>query len=492
MDMNSQLDIRFLFFSVFLSSFTFTRAQVIKIPHYSVETSITLSGGRQTPFWLVSDQYGLITPNKFNGLLKLGLKTEIPAEKKVAWDYGIEIVNRQGNGNALYLHQAYIRLKCYFINLQAGSIEEKFGDQDSVLSSGGLLWSGNARPMPKISIVINRYTPIPYTKGYLEFMGGISHGWFGDNRFVNNIWLHHKYLYLQAGGKLPVNIHYGLHHFAQWGGQSTDSAVGNLPGRIEDFKRIFLAKGGDGIAPMPDQIYVLGNHLGSRNFGLDINLNRLKTGIYWQTIFEDRSGWYWGNRNDGLWGIYLHLKEENHLINGLVYEFINTTDQSGTHVAYWLLNGVRYYTPVNGGAIHVSGGNDDYFNHYYYRYGWTYHDMTIGTPFITSPAISNNNESESEYIPNNKITGHHMGFEGEYRNIHYIWFFTYYVNYGTNAYPFDVPLSQFSMLIQAQFRDILPWDMIAGFSFGYDRGKMYGNNTGLKISLSRSGYLNNK
>ena len=219
-----------LLYLLFLAySCTSAYSQFIKLPGYSIEPGVVLSAGKQTPFWLMSNQYGLITPNKFNSWIRLGLKTNLSADRNIDYDYGLDIIDRLSNTNKLYLHQAYVRLKFYFVNFQAGSMEEKFGNQDSSLSSGGLLWSGNARPMPKVSLLVPNYTPVPFTRKYLEFKGGISHGWFGDNQFVKDSWLHHKYFYLQLGGRLPVHIHYGFHHFVQWGGESTDPAIGKMP-----------------------------------------------------------------------------------------------------------------------------------------------------------------------------------------------------------------------------------------------------------------------
>ena len=463
-------------------------SQFIKIPDYSIETGAIASAGKQTPFWLTSNQYGLITPYKLNAYIRFGLNTNLSTDKNIDYDYGFDIIDRQSNtNNKLYLHQAFVRLKLYFVNFQAGSMEEKFGNQDSSLSSGGLLWSGNARPMPKVSIIIPKYTPVPFTRGYLEFKGGISHGWFGDNQFVKDSWLHHKYFYLQFGGRLPVHIHYGSHHFAQWGGESTDPAEGKMPRSFNDFIKVFFAEKGGSNAPISEQMNALGNHLGSRNFGLDVDLSRVKIGVYWQTIYEDSSGKEFRNIKDGLWGIYIHTKDKNRLINGLVYEFINTTDQSGNNDSYWILDGIRYFYPVFGGVYHWPIGNDDYFNHGVYRFGWTYHDLVIGTPLITSPAVLKVTGNESEYIPNNKVICHHIGLEGKYRNLLYKLFATYYLNYGTNSYPFEPVIPQYSFLLQAQIVDKLPWGISASLALGIDHGELYGNNAGFRLSLSKKG-----
>ncbi len=493
--MKSQIPIKLIYLFFLLSIINPIHSQIIKVPDYFVETGVTLSAGRQTPFWLVSNQYGLITPDKLNGWIRLRFKTTLSPEKKIDYDYGLDVINRLSNNkNKLYLHQAYFRLKFHFLSFQAGSIEEKFGDQDSSLSSGGLIWSGNARTIPNVSLMVPEYTPLPFTKGFIEFKGGISHGWMGDNQFVKNTWLHHKYLYLQLGGKLPVHMNFGIHHFALWGGESTDPAFGKLPQSWNDFIDIFFAKAGDETAPGVDQAYVLGDHLGSKDVGFDMDFKRAKISICWQSIFEDRNGLYWSNIKDGLWGIYLHLKEKDHLINAFGYEFINTTNQSGPVWGYWLLNGVKYYAPVNGGVLHWLSGNDNYFNHYYYKTGWTLDDMTIGTPMITSPAILQNFDidNNTDYIRNNKITGHHFSLEGKYKYLLYKLFVTYSLNFGTNNYPMNPALSQYSFLLNMQLSEKLPWGLNAGLSIGYDYGDLLGNNAGLKISLAKEGCLGGK
>lgn len=463
----------------------------IKTPDYNFESGASFATGQQMPFWLISNQYGLITPSKSNLWLKAGFHNKLDPSKKVDYDYGIDIINRYADNNKIYLHQGYARLKLYFIRIQAGSIEEKFGNQDSSLSSGGLLWSGNARPMPKISIMVPDYMPVPFSHGYLEFKGGISHGWFENNGFNKNLWLHHKYGYLQFGGKLPVHIHYGFHHYAEWGGEVNGVKE---PHSLKDFVKIFFARHGGSNAVLGDQINVLGNHLGTRNFGMDVDFSELKAGLYWQTIFEDGSGLAYRNISDGLWGFYLHPKNRNKLINGFVYEFVKTTNQGGTYNDYWMLNGVKYYTPVPGSVHHEFGGNDNYFNHYEYLNGWTYHQMTIGTPLITSPIIYQGDLSAFHYIGNNKIKAHHIGLEGMQGNFHYTLFYTYSINYGANiilnglpANTFDVPKKQNSFLLKTIFCNILPWNTKLMVSLGVDRGKMYGDNLGIMISLVKIG-----
>lgn len=467
-------------------------SQSFKAPEYFLEHGILASHGDHTPFWLMSNQNSLFSDNKVNMYSRIGIKTKIADAKKFDYGYGLDVVARSIGDAKLYLNQAYFELKFSFLNLQLGSKIEKFGEQDSSLSSGGLLWSGNSRPLPELSISIPKYVPVPFTNNNLEIKGGISHAWFGDNFMVENSWMHHKYGYLRLGGKSSVHIYAGFHHFVQWAGKSEDPAIGRLPDTFDDFIRVLLAKQGDSQANPVERTNTLGNHLGWRDIGFNLDLQRSKINVYWQSMLEDSSGMVLKNIRDGLWGISFHTNQKKRVVNGILYEFINTRDQSGSYLYYWLLDGVKYNYNIDGSTFHYAGGNDDYFNNVIYRFGWTYKDMTIGTPFITSPSVLQGDRSEADYLRNNKIAGHHFGLEGEYKYLLYKMFFTYYLNYGTNLYPFETRLPQYSVYLDLRMVGKLPWGLIAELAAGYDHGKFYGNNIGLLLKVSKNGVFTRK
>lgn len=467
-------------------------SQSIKAHDYLIEQGFMASEGDHTPFWLMSNQNSMFSDNNVNMYSRFGIKTKAAVEKKYDYGYGLDVVARSIGDANLYLNEAYFELKISFLNFQFGSKTEKFGEQDSSLSSGGLLWSGNSRPLPKVSVSIPQYVPVPFTNNKLEIKGGISHAWFGDNFMVENSWMHHKYGYFKFGGESKFNIYAGFHHFVQWGGKSEDPEIGLLPDTFNDFVRVLLAKQGDIQANPVEQANTLGNHLGWRDIGINLDLQRSKINVYWQSMLEDSSGMAWRNIRDGLWGISFHTYKKKKVVNGILYEFINTKDQSGSWLYYWLLDGVKYNYNVDGSTFHYAGGNDDYFNNVIYRYGWTYKDMTIGTPFITSPSVLKGDRSEADYLRNNKITGHHFGLEGEYRYFFYKMFFTYYLNYGTNLYPFENKLPQYSVYLNVRMAEKLPWGLIAELATGYDHGRFYGNNIGLLLKVSKNGILSGR
>ena len=130
---------------------------------------------------------------------------------------------------------------------------------------------------------------------------------------------------------------------------------------------------------------------------------------------------------DGLAGISFKTKDARKLVNHIVFESLHTMYQSGpVHI---LTDSIKLIE------------NDDYFNHRIYRNGWTYHNMTLGTPLITSPAY---NENGTEEILNNRVWPFHLGIGGQLRQIQYHSFFTYSINKGLHSLPIDPPKNQFS------------------------------------------------
>lgn len=447
------------------------------IPSISVESGAVVSTGKHAPFWFYSNQYGKISTKNNSIYLMPSIYRNFKDSSKFDYSYNFSPLLRYDGLGRSYMHQWYGELKFHFIHFTAGAKEEFYGNQDSTLSSGCLMWSKNARPMPKLKLEVPNYTPVPFTWKYLEFKGGMAHGWFDDNEYNKNVWLHHKYFYLRLGGKLPVHVSYGLHHFAQWGGIKYDPYV-KLPKDLKAFKNIFLVKSGDPAnpnTPWMEWFNKLGNHIGSRNFGLEVESNKYKVSLYWQNVFEDGSGKAYRNIKDGLFGISIHTKDKNKVIRGFVYEFLNTTDQSGP-----------YNLKPGDNSGHEYGGNDDYFNNGTYVKGWSYKERTIGTPFITSPLILHGDSRD--YLRNNKIQSHHFGIEGISKKVIYKILYTYALNYGTNYYPISKDQNWHSILINCEIKDKLPWKLVLTCTLGVDVSKLYGNNAGVMISL-RTGIL---
>jgi hypothetical protein len=440
---------------------------------YEVGMLGVTSTGASSPFWMQSKSYGKIASaaqslDAFASLSKnFGAKSQL-------FDYGFKanlLLQTYDKKTNIYFHELYAKFQYTVFDFVIGTREELLGNQDSSLSCGGFLFSQNARPMPKISIGIERFTAFPFTGGYLEIKGALVHGWFTDNIYTQHALLHHKYAYIKLGGKLPVHIQYGLDHVAQWSG--VDPVYGQQPSSLHDYVNIFFGKSGGQDANRSDQINVLGNHIISQSMKLDVDISEYKIAAYWQNISEDgpfREIWNTMNIPDGLWGISIRNRNFPY-VKGILYEYLNTTDQSGP---YHDRDGVVY------------GGKDSYFYNGGYPTGWTYYLRTIGTPFITPPKLKN-----GIYSPTNfRVQAHHIGIEGDINSYNYKFMTTLSYNYGVRFMPpYDEMIQNTSMLLE--LNKIFPtlFNVELGCSVGADFGKLYGNSVGFQVSIKKSGSI---
>jgi hypothetical protein len=466
---------------LFLSGTCYSQPKSLR---YDIRSTFVASSGNSAAFWAVSNKYGTISVNPNSALLRGGLFADFDTLRKNKFDYsyGLDVINRVDGKYKADLQQYFLKFKYKFLTLQGGRIEEYLGDQDSTLSSGGLLWSGNAQPMPKITIGILNYTPVPFTHGFLEIKGALSHGWFEKDAYVKHEWLHHKYIYLQAGGNLPVHVHFGFHHYAQWGGVSPDA--GRLPSSFKDYLVVFMAKQIDGDTILANGNWQLkdeysnrvGNHIGSRNFGLDFDFKSLRITFYYQTIFEDYSGYKWHNKQDGLWGLSIEMHKYQWFSN-LAYEFLNTMDQSMSWEPDRILN-----LP------------DDYFNHYAYKSGWTYNDFSIGSPLITSPVLLKKMNIQGysvfDYLRNNRVRAHHFACKGNVNN----WFIyklmgTYTSNKGTYFLPFPYTKESICTELEISKKFERFYHLEVSMVVANDFGSMYSNKGSVLLTIRKRGFF---
>lgn len=473
----------FLYIWIFTSLSHSVLGQSIKTPHYETEIQTQLGLGSQTPYWMITNQYGKYSTQR-NGLLGTAkLWHELPPSKKVSFAYGLEFHHRLDGQHKTRLHQAYLTTDLFqYIRIKAGMQEETIGIIPADLSTGSILWSANARPMPKFEISTPGFVAIPFSKGLLETHISLAHGWFEKDRYIQRPYLHQKFYYFRLGGHFPLNITYGLNHMALWGGKHP--ILGDLPVDLDSFRRVFFAKEGDSRREdTPDswKEHRFGNHIGSRNYAIELQIPSGKFLLYMHDLFEDNSGRRRRNFPDGLWGFSWSAPYTQRWIQQVVYEFVYTLNQSG---------------PVHEIGDSIVGGADNYFNHNIYQSGWTYHKMTIGTPLITSSIFNKPAESpQSHFLWNNRLRAHHLGISGFWlKNYTYKLLLTYSYNQGLYPYlQFQIPedqrggnaKKQFSALIELKSPKIYDNYQIIG-RWGFDQGALYGNNMGIMLGISYS------
>jgi hypothetical protein len=444
-------------------------AQINK-PTIFVETDLMTGLGKFAPFWAISNKYGIFSTEKNVALLRTGIEAKLDTSKKISFSYGLDAINRYDSKNEIWFQQAYAEVKIFFLILKGGLLEETFTNQDDRISTGAYLWSGNARPMPKIGLYTKDYIMVPFTRNFLEVKGGLSHGWFGEkDQYVKNAYLHQKYAYLRIGEKkLPLSVNLGIHHTAMWAGVSPIDSIGKLPSDLHAFSSVFFAKMGGDQGPIYEQINVLGNHLASYSLGVDYKLENYKLSFYWQTFLEDKNGRVGidrKNREDGLWGIVINSKDSGIFLQKICFEFFNSTNQSGDP---------------------AKSGNDDYFNNYLYRSGWTYRKMTIGTPLITSPIYTTRVPEMTNYLDNNCITAFNAGMLCKIKEKYLSLKLTFSLNYGTISNPYEKTQSQLYSIIGYTYPSKRYKNLLISWQGAFDFGSHLGNNAGLLFKARKT------
>jgi len=440
--------------------------------NYSLNTRFNVGTGSHASFLSTANQYGRYSFAP-NSLTMWGtLHKELKNRNKYDYGFGIELDgNLSNNENRFFPGELFIQGKMHFLNVYAGYKQQVFGNQDEELSSGGMLWSQNSRPMPKLAIESNGFVSVPYTKGYLEVKGGLSHGWFENQKDLKGLLLHHKYAYIRLGGSFPVNLSYGVQHVAQWGGQS--NVYGSMPATLDNYLRIFLGRSGNSTANWSDQENALGNHIISQNLGLDLKFKTALISFYWQSIAEDSPVIKFITNTptieDGLWGMTVKLPGFQPL-NHVVFEYLSTTDQNGP---WHDLDGVIY------------GGLDGYYTNGLIPNGWSYKGMTIGNPWLTSPKYNNDGVTS---ITNNTVRLYYFSGKGKIESINYKLTLAYSENFGLTAPIYNSYKKQFSWQLETSTAAKFIKNTQISLGISGDRGAMYGNNLTLFLGVKYSGF----
>lgn len=431
------------------------------LPKMTVNSELLTGLGTNSPFWTFTNQQGRFTTDKTQLLLGMAISNRpVNDTLNYAIHYAVSGMVNNRNTNA-WLHEAYVQTKIKMLDITAGKYFVYEGNGDSTLSSGYIMWSGNARAIPRIALGTYNWFTLPFTFNLLEVKAKLEHGWFEKNRYVDNVYLHRKYLIGRIGGHLPLKVSYGIEHNVQWGGVSPE--YGQMPSNFDAFMEVFMAKHADTTSALPfiEKYNRVGNHLGTRMAAIEYQHNRLHIKCYNQTIFEDNSGLKKILNPDGIWGLSitgLPWKALNHIC----VEYIHTTFQSGdTH------------DPENGQV-----GRDSYFANGLYKNGWTVNGLTLGTPLITSPLIT-----QSRSPVNNRVEAWHLGMAGMVKGIHYKVLTSITQNSGTYALPLN-KAPNYSFLIDLQ-KNIRQHTLVS-VKMGADYGNFYHNNLGVCLVYSRT------
>lgn len=365
---------RLLLFFLFISITYSAKCQYLDSLRVNVGSIGTIAKDGYQPLWLVSNRWGSISDQQYDASTYAGFSnTHIFGKKYLSKSnptgieqpivyvkYGANVINNNHLQDFIF-QEGYVKAGYKHLEIRYGRFKDIPGESDQDLSSGSLGVSGNALPIPKISIALTDYVNVPFTNGWLQIKGLMSHGWFGRDRYLNSYY-HEKTLYLRAG-KRKFKFFAGLQHYAEWGGKRDDIQLDrSFKGFLNVFFSVNNADDGSGFDPnaLKYAVYHAGDQRGVLEFGFDLETEKTFLHFYHQTPFDGT--WGVDIRNvDNLSGFSIVPKNEKSVLKKLLLEFIYTRQAE------------NYAPPDNRQA---------YYNNGYYRTGWEYDNQIVGTPLF--------------------------------------------------------------------------------------------------------------
>lgn len=485
---------RILYGILAFASFTIGYGQ--RVNQYQLETGI-LASTEQTPFWLRANQYGVVLLKNPAFRINTSLHSDyrprdsIGRRPKIDWGYGLNLVANVGATSQFILPEAYVKGRLGAFELYAGRRKEIIGLVDTLLTSGSYIWSGNSLPLPKIQLALPVFTPLPFTKGVISVMGTFSHGWFENgDRLVKGSYLHQSSFYGRLGKpSWRVRFYGGFNHQVMWAGysnnlNSTVAVDGKLPSSIRYYPSVVLGTRGAADYTTDKNVTSfeenrIGNHLGSVDFAVEVNLNHWNLFAYRQFLYDDGSLFYGTNLVDGLNGLRIRNRDQPtgsaFFLKQLTFEYLFTGSQGGD---LFIIDDPK------------RRGRDDYFNNSQYIDGWTYFGRTIGTPFLTPQQEVNPSLPPRYGIANNRVSVFHLGLSALVLNkIDVVARLSFSRNYGTYPVPYLTVPAQFSGLLTASVPVGLLGGTVLNGSLAVDSGELLPNSVGAYVGLRKTGLL---
>ena len=479
--------------------------------NYEASLTGSLSTEELAPYYLSSNNHGVLTQGN-NVLFRATAWKPLETDTRFSFGFGVDFLTGYSNsadyqkynkmiasfeGNSqhparIWLQQLYGEIKYRGVFITAGMKQQSSKMLNSNLSSGDLIESGNARPIPELRAGFIDFQDIPFTNGWVQIAGEISYGKYADNDWVKNhynyynyhiatgLWYTYKRAYFRTDPDKPFSVTIGAQAAGQFGGETMWYRGGQLyrtekrSADIGDMFEMFIPKLSD------KEGFVAGNHLGSWDFMARYRLrNDDEIKAYFQWPWEDGSGIGKQNGFDGLWGLE-YKSASRSIINGVVVEYLDFTNQSGP----------IHWAPADSPGTTITSqatGRDDYYNNAFYN-SYANYGMAIGSPFMRSPIY--NLDGYPAFL-DNKIRGFHVGLTGNLTEpLDYRVLASYRKSWGNAVIPRLHTVETTSLLLEAGYK--VP--EIPGLSLkaqmAMDFGDLYGDNFGACVTISYNGLFN--
>lgn len=486
------MNIRIVLILALLLSSGAARAQSGRTVTYTAEFGGLYSLNNRAPFWVRSNQFGMVPDSGNTFFFRHSLYTkEDTSARRWKLQAGIEMVTIVGEETRLLLPEAFITARRGKVQLLAGRKKQVHGFTDTTLSSGSMTWSGNALPLPGIEISLPDY--VNFMNGFLGIKGHFAHAWFGNQTYVRNYYLHQKSLYARLGrpgGR--VKLYGGILHHVQWGGEPKypvpDDRWLTINERFASGWNVYRDVVFPFHNPPRDSAKIAsfdfenryGNHLGQIDIGGELNTGSYRWLFYKQLPFETGQTFSsLGNLDDGVYGVSLANRKPEGWFRRMVVEFVHTTNQGMYRSGLLKLLG---YT-----GRHYGRNQNFYFSHSQYVDGWSYEGKTIGSPFlIPNPEIRDEKSIEASnfFANNNNIKAGYLGLMTQLSGVQMETRVSLSKNFGSSANVLPETADQLSFV----HKMTLPLPQQGGFiqlNVGIDHGDLIRDNYGVMISWKK-------
>ena len=463
---------------------------------YEGEIGATFSTGDHAPFWMVNDQYGFSSLKRNNAWLRAGIFHDMDTTRRFTWGAGVDFGVAVNFQRVFIPQQIYGEVKYRCLNAMLGQKEMRDDIIDSELSSGGMTVSGNARPIPQLRLGIFDYADVWGCKGWFAVKGYIGYGMFTDSKWIEryatpqmsyttDVLYCTRAIYFKFGDRrqFPLVGEIGMRMDSQFGGTqySAENAEGlrrayQNPTDFKAWIKGLIPLGGGSDTTPGEQLNVQGNFLGNWTFALGwYDPSGWSVKAYYQHFFEDHSmmtfDYAW---KDGFWGVQ-GILPRNPFLTEAVVEFLYSKDQGGP----------VYFDHTPDLDIQVSG-RDWYYNNYIYT-SWSNYGMGIGNPLIISPLY---NSPRNLFFQHTRVEAFNMGLRGNpSKRIDWTLRLSNIRSWGTYDTPTDKVRNDFSLLAKVNWHPERFKGWNASLSVGWDSGNLIGNNFGIGISISKTGFI---
>lgn len=440
------------------------------------------------PFWNQANQLGFFSPHSPSLVASATLSSDFKRDSSgrynrlLDWGYmvmGGAVISPKEVKAILPI--AHLKAKIWEFEIAAGRMYQYSGlTGDTLLTSGSFSISGNALPIPGIQISIPEFKTLGFSQGWVAIKAHYSENFIGDNYLRNepqgniaNTSLHRKGLTFRIGNdSSPLKVFTGANHQVIWGGNPEQLENQMIKSSLGTYR--------DAISGKSSQNLMIGEHIGSVDFGAQYTDYAWTYFIYRQNFYEQDYRNRKMNWQDGLTGIEIRRNSQKPTtaihINTALIEFMSTMSKKDLDI-----------NP----SFPIFFRPDSYYNHSFYRNGWSYKGRGLGNPLLTpGTLVRNEHKSNNDYLTvNNRIVAIHAGAKGAFYKIPWMLKATYSRNSGTYTSEFSPVLNQFSFITQTEIPLRKFWNTHLQIGVSGDIGELYYNNLALNIGIRKSGIL---